>query len=335
MNKVEQSPGGGGDLDLLSIVEVVVRRRWIIFFAMCIGIGVSVFPIEEEPKKTYVAEANVLITANRGLDAKGRLMGRKPFALGYLRNAEIGRRALEHKVPYTVNEGRDSIRLWDYFEEKNLQDLDKVSRDQISVRTALNRFFGHIQLIQNDDGIVRVLGELRDSLVVAAAVGALLDELIRFHTELKQEDDDKDLNFLNARLRDIEQDFRVAQDSLMTFKRTNRSRVNDLDLIDELESEYTWRQRLVDARAGLYESLLNQREQMRLGSFRNRPEFEVLSFEISEKVQPTRTNLKSDVVVGAGVGFIIGIFLAFVVDFIDRCRRAGQLDQIVRAYRGD
>jgi len=111
--------------------------------------------------------------------------------------------------------------------------------------------------------------------------------------------------------------------------------LNDVDLIDDLAREYSWKSRLVNTRDGLYKSLLHEMEMVQLKSRRRGPEFEVLNFAQAEDVKTIELSTKTRAGYGGGVGLVVGLFSAFFAEFVRRTRRSGEFDRIVRAYKGN
>ena len=322
-------------IDLLGYLEVVVKRRWWIILITCVS--AAVFVAKErylEPEGTYVAEANAFVSNFRKIDpGLGRISASGLVDLAVLKHSQVSKRVLERTVPRLVKGVRDSVVLWDYLAE------GKTMRGALDALANVVRFSQYGPSMDVTDGeaheMLTLTATMGDPLVATATANAFLEELIRYYTEFGQAGIRRDIEFLDARLLTLEQELKEAEDSLLVFKRRHRGRLNQLDIIDDLELEYTWKQRLVSTRAGLYGSLLKQRELTRLQVGRGQLEFEVINLASAVEVPNPRLSMTSVMGMGVGVGLLIGILCAFLVDFFSLQRRSGNLERLARAYRGE
>jgi uncharacterized protein involved in exopolysaccharide biosynthesis len=322
-------------IDLLDYLEVVVKRRWWIILITCVSAAVFVADeLSTKTQSTYVAEANAFISNLRKIDpGQGRISVSNFVDIAVLKHAQVSKRVLERTMPCLVRGVQDSVVLWDYLAEGR------------TMRGALDALSGAVHFRQDGrssdvtDGeaheMLTLTATMGDPLVATATANAFLEELIRYYTEIGQAGIRRDIEFLDARLLTLEQELKEAEDSLLVFKRRHRGRLNQLDIIDDLELEYTWKQRLVSTRAKLYGSLLNEREMSRLQVGRSQLEFEVINLARVKNVTQIRQSMTSLVGMGVGVGLLIGLLLVFLAEFLSLQRRSGNLERLARAYRGD
>ena len=186
---------------------------------------------------------------------------------------------------------------------------------------------------QSEGGLISIVITNHDSLLAASVANTYAKELQDYKTLLSVELSES-LDFLNARIDSAENYLKKTEKSLLEFKRSYRGRLDQLDLIDQLRTEYSWRQMLLDSRVKVYNSLLSQREELRYEHHREMPRFEILNLAKAEDVVEVGWSLPGRAAIGAGIGFVLSIFSAFVVEYFARSKASGRLQQLSKAYRG-
>ena len=320
--KTELTNNNEDEIDLISFLEVVVRWRWLIFLCVFLSaLGSALYSHRLHPPNIYRAEANLVIQT-RTVTSSGAVVN-KNISIQILNQPELGRRVLERRVPYGTNGRVDTIRVWDYIGQNTM------------TRAALDELKGMSEFFQGEGGLVTIVITCRDSLVAASLANVFIDELRDYYNHLSRSELMEDLKFLNARIDSAGADLRESQRSLLDFKRQQRERLDQLDLIDELRTEYAWRQMLLNSRSQVYSSLLSQRESLRYEHHLEATRFEVL--------YPARTGAVVEVGwtgagrtgVGTAVGCVVGLFLAFLAEYFAKNKASGRLERLSHAYRGE
>ena len=170
--------------------------------------------------------------------------------------------------------------------------------------------------------------------MAAIVANGYVDELIRFQTEEQQNRIREEVAFIEERQGAVEADLRAAEDSLLTFKRKHRGLPKQGVPVEELEMQLSWHQRRVDARAGIYNSLLGQHEKALMRAKLTRPELQVINYAFAETAEQTAWGLRRKATLGGAVGLVLSVFLAFIFEYIDRNRKSGRLDPIIRELTG-
>ena len=71
----------------------------------------------------------------------------------------------------------------------------------------------------------------------------------------------------------------------------------------------------------------------RLKSRRSRPEFKILNLAAGEHGESVKPNLRVRATVGGILGLLVGLVVAFSVEFVSRGSQSRRLDSIVDSYR--
>jgi uncharacterized protein involved in exopolysaccharide biosynthesis len=312
------------EIDLLDYVEVIVRRRWLIFLGTVICAAATLVYGKLTPEQNeYRAEANVLVREEPMMTPQGQVVQAGSVNLNDLQRYDVRRGILDTLVPVAREGRQDSIILWDYFNGEGQ-----------TIRQALDRLVEVTEIRQDNAGVVTISVTMGDSAVAAIVANGYVNELIRFQTDEQQNRIREELAFIEERQEVVEADLRAAEDSLLTFKRKHRGLPMQGIPVEELEMQLSWHQRRVDARAGLYNSLLNQHEQALLRAKLASPKLQVINYAFAETAEQTAWGLRRKATLGGAVGLVLSVFLAFILEYIDRNRKSGRLDPIIRELTG-
>ena len=107
--------GGTGmsdEIDLLDYIEVLVRRRWFIFWVVVFcAVGSYVYWKSVPPGEVlYQAEANVIVPEDRQIDSKsGKVLSVGSVHVNVLRRFSIGHNILSRKVAFSSDGLTDSM----------------------------------------------------------------------------------------------------------------------------------------------------------------------------------------------------------------------------------
>ncbi len=319
--------GGTGmtdEIDLLDYIEVLVRRRWLIVWivVLCALGSYGYFRSRPPTGGLFRAEANVLVPEGPGTDpASGKLYQAIPVNVNVLRRYSIGYNILERTVPRKMGNGADSVKVSHFFGGTNIRRMLK-GLEAIS------------DLSQDESGVITVQVTFANPLLATTLADAYVDELILYYSEKWEEQERMDLKLIESHLEAVEAELRAAEDSLLAFKRRHRG-VRDAESIEELELQLSRFQRRVDIRSAHYANMLSRFEEARIQSDRRSPKLEVLNYAILENVTPVSRSIRQWVIISAGVGLIVSVFLAFFVDFLCRNRASGRMDPIVNELGKD
>ena len=306
------------EIELLDYLEVLVRRRWLIFWGVVICAAVS-FGLAATRSPLYRAEANVLPSQERDLELDGRsaeLVRRSGKYLVALQGLSIRRSVLNRVLPHTFDGRPDSVRFGDFLGGGNTkQSLDGLA--------ACSEF------TQDASGVITISVTLEDPVMAAAAANAYVEELVVFYTEKQQEQTTEDLAFIETRMKTVGAELRAAESSLVAFHRANVA-IQDPALSIQLSHI----QRQVNLKSSIYSTLANQYELARIQARKEAPHFEVLGLAPPTGI-PAVPDRKRTVLLSAVVGLLVAVFLAFVLEYFERNRRSGRMEPILDELRKD
>ena len=129
----------------------------------------------------------------------------------------------------------------------------------------------------------------------------------------------------------------MAERALEAFKKANQNLLKDMSDINLLMPEVGTRldslQRELDLKKRLYITVAEQHELMRLQLSKDATGIEVIN-EAEPPLSPDPASRKT-VAVGAVLGGFLGIFLAFIAEYVESRNKAGDLAPITEAWRQD
>lgn len=305
------------EIDLLDYVEVIVRRRWLVFWGTVICALTSLVYSQLQPV-VYRAEASVLPLQDHALEMKGEAVGlvwRTEHYLKSLRSVTIGRSIMERKV--LTERARDSISVRTYLGGNN-------------TKVALAGLAACSDFEQDVVGVITVAVTLQDSVVPASLANIYVDELILFYTEKQKSQVSKGVEFIETRFQEVQRELWAAEDSLAVFLETNRTGA-DVQVHDPRISMHRDRlQGKVNFKRSIYGTLANQYELARIEARKEAPTFEVLSLARPGDVLPIRSRIFW---IGGLAGLCVSVLLAFLVEYLTH--RSGRIESMLSLLRED
>ena len=309
------------EIDLLDYVEVIVRRRWMIFWIVVICTLASALFSRSRPI-VYQVEAHLLASQQRNIELVGGTAQIVESSGGYgyleaLKGLAIQRSMLNRRVVIRSNGGRDSVSLHQYFGGKTKQALEGLAACSI--------------FSQGEVGVISIAVTLRDSVMAASVANAYVEELILFFTVKQQRRTQEDLQFIQSRIEEVEKELWAAQDSLTTFQKSNISIQHN----PELETRHTYLRGRVELKRSIYHALMNKYEIVRIDERKTTPTFEVLSLANPDDAVPSTAAPRTVVLISGMVGLMVSICLAFLIEYTVRIHRAGRIAPILNELGKD
>lgn len=312
------------EVDLLAYIEVIVRRRWLIFWGL-VGCALAAFGYTRMQPVSYQARATVLPSQERDLKVDGgsaQVVRHSGKYLETLKGFSVGYSMLQRTVPRTADGRRDSTVLGDFFNGNHPREAN--------LKRGLDGLATCSEFKQDASGAITISITMRDPVMAAAVANAYVEELILFYTQKQQKQAMEDVAFIHSRLRSVAGELRTAEDSLVTFQRSNLS-IQDPELV--LYQAHLKRQ--VDLKSSLYTTLATQYELARIEARKDAPTFEVLNYARPTDAVPSTATRKRTILLGAAVGLFLFVFLAFLGEYIEQNLRSGRLDPILDELRKD
>lgn len=308
------------EVSFLALVEIVVRQRWLIAAAIvCGGAAALLHDVLTVRHPIYTAEKSIFVLEDRLM---GEETGQPPAKLALFHDRRLGLRVLEKRVPQLQNGEVDSI----------------VMRDHLApgkaASEALRILYQRCNFAEESGGLFTISVRMPDSLIAIGAAEAFVSEFTDLHNALGRKKIADDMRTLERRISTIERELRAAEDSLLAFKGEYREALTEDSLRHDLERKHRRMRAVVETRTSLLNSLLQQREHIRLLVKVSRLEVRDLGSAVSQRLEERNWNRSAKMVVGSGAGLVFGLLLAFFVDAFGRSIGEGELERIRRAYRG-
>lgn len=290
-----QQPGSAGrpvddEIDLLDYLRVIWRHRWMICLLCPLAMGLTVVISFNKPRQYESA-----VTIVPPLDI---LQQESAGGLGSLNNPLL-RRMMDTaagsiaKMYVEILESREvADTIIDRF---HLMEVHEKVRYRTEVRQRLR---ANTSIKTTDGGAVRITVVDRDPNRSTAIANAYVEELDKRNKKLSVSQATSKRVFLENRLKEVE---------------------SKLSKIDNTLS------REVETQERLYQILVEQYEMAKIEEARNMPTIQVLDPAVVPELPAGRGTIKKGVLVGVAA-FMLGIFLAFTVEYIARVRHREQVD---------
>lgn len=318
---------GGDEFSLFSLGTTLLRNRWrIARWSLAFGILAALSVIGKPrvyraeasfiPQGTDAARSNLASIAGQfGISIPANTQGLTPEFYSTLVKSPVLLREVA-KDTFTVAElnGR-VVALPDLLE---VEETSPTARLEETVRQ-LESIIG--VSLNKATGIIEVTATTQWPSVSQGIAQRVLDGVNAFNLVTRQSQATAERKFLESRLALAAQDMREAEDRLARFLQANRQYSSSPELSfqhDRLAREVTMRQ-------GVYTSLSQAYEEVRLREVRDTPVITV----VEPPLIPTRPLPRGRVIrtiLGLFVGAVIGVILAFVSAIVARRKREGDTE---------
>jgi uncharacterized protein involved in exopolysaccharide biosynthesis len=305
----------GEEFSVISLLNTVLRHRWLILFIALIGAGWQAYRASQLPH-VYSTEAQFMPKGGRGQSQIQGLAQQFGISVG-------GGDASQSSAFYV-----------DLLKSRPL--LLSVAEKQYRIRTPKGLRTGTLAELygihHNNPEVVRsrVAGRLKGQVnpnvsartgVITVSVWAkypelaveiarnVLDEVNVFNLNNRQQQAGAERAFIEKRLADAQSQLSNAENNLQVFLTENR----DFRSSPTLTLEFDRLNRAVASRQSLYNALATSYEQAKIEEVRDLPVITVL--EPPElPIEPDPRGGKKKTLVGLFGGLLAGIVLAFVID---------------------
>lgn len=337
------------EIELWDYVKVLVRRRWLVA-ACTLLLALSAYAYARVQSPVYTAEAQVYSIGDADQLNLGERIPATRYApyLPVLNSRQLNRRMVHR--PYTIElpQGEKTRTLVEWSVARtvnwNVDEAARLLEEASSPVEDRRRELGTINWLQNmsnfdqgRDGVltIRVSAEFPD--LAAAIANGYVDELGHYLIQTRTTSTQRHLAMAAARMDTLQRELRHSQRALENFKVTNQNllrNMTDLNLLmpevgtrlDSLQRELGLKERLYNTVSEQYELLRLQREKEATG-------LEVIS-QAEPPLRP-RSNTRKYTLLGGVAGLFMGVFGAFVVEYVDNKRQSGDLTPITAAWQED
>ena len=322
------------EISLIQLVNTLLRRRRIIVVTSGgISLFVLLWLLVFSSALTYTSTASFIPQASAG-SASGlvglagqfgfRMPANEPgqspefYAELITSRAVVGAMAEEIFRFQAEREGELEVRsgtLPDLLELA--EDGSNAERREASIRWLIE---GAITVsTDRETGIVEVSIKTPWAGLSQALADRLIEMVNEFNLETRQSRGAAERIFVEGRLAEARDSLRSAENRYETFLAGNRQLLGNRTTSPELMFERDRLQRQVTMQQELYTSLAQAHEQARITEVRNTPAITVLERpEVPVRADPRGRLLK--LILGVILGGMLGVFLAFVQEYMGRVR---------------
>ena len=309
------------EIDLLDLLALVIRRRWIIAGVIVALAVLGGWNSKRSSGVSYIAEiALYLEGAPSAAGTKGRVLNSD-----VIKGFEVGKGMMGLKV-VNPDVQEDSLSLVEYLGGgMNIP----MAHQALLSKTNIREFEpGYVTISVNDSEP----SVARD--IALEYVTALRKHYVDGHAAIARQE----LGYIDTRLVEVENQLAIVEDSLLVFReRSNRGRSKGrLETGDLLEVSREHKKRLhhVDSWRAVHEKLLSRREDILIQGQSGNPKIKALG-DVVVRPRHTGFSMKVGVATGAGAGLVVGMMLAYILEYLARRRRDGGIEKLIRAYKGE
>jgi uncharacterized protein involved in exopolysaccharide biosynthesis len=338
------------EVDLWDHVKVLIRRRWLIAGCTLLTTIAAYSHAAMQPK-LYTAEAQVFSVGDVDyLSLQERLTTAQvaPF-VAVLESLPLTRRMV-HKT-YTIDLG-DSLSVsysladWSVLRrvewnmEKAVELLAQPSEptaDRQREAGGMGWLRSMAEFEHGKDGVLTIRSEAEFPDLAAQIANGYVEELGAYQLQTSTANTQRNLSMAKARMDTLQRGLRSAQRSLEVYKVANQNLLRDMIDVNLLMPEVGTRldslQRELDLKKRLYTTVAEQFELLRLQREKEATGLEVLSN--AEPPLGPQSKTRKHTLLGAVLGFFLGIVGAFVAEYVASKRAAGELAAFADAWRED
>lgn len=314
--------GSESELSLVQIGSVLLRhRRQLLIFPILIGILGVVVALTED--RTYIASASFLAgeSESSGLSAIAQRFGAEidpnqggkspAFYASLLESREILRKTVESTftVP-TDDRGGIETNLVEFYGVVGSETVPAWKRATESLAKAISTS------VNNSTGVVDVRVSAAHPRLAEAITERLLDLLSEFNLETRQSRARAEERFVAERLEEAHAGLAEAERAMTSFLTQNRYFRSSPELLFEHERL----QRQIESRQELYIELARSRAQARIAAIRSTPVLTIIE-PPAGSASVVRRGVATMALIGFILGFMLAVFVAFIVEFGKTSRR--------------
>ena len=338
------------EIELWDYVKVLIRRRWLIVACTFLAPLLAYVFAAMEPDM-YTAEAQVFpvgevdyLSLSEGV-ATGKTVPFIPVLESVPLNRQILRKSFTIIFPDSNTVTHDLVEWsvarraeWDLDEAEEIlaAPLGPGLRRRLEVG-ALGWLRGMTEFKAAKDGILTISVQAEFPDLAAQIANSYVDELEAYQLQTSTAHTNKNLVTARARMDTLQRELGVAERALEVFKKANQNLLKNMTDINLLMPEVSTRldslQRELDLKKRLFTTVAEQHELMRLQLSKDATGIEVVNR--AEPPLSPETATRKLVLIGVVLGAFLGIFLAFIAEYLETKRKSGDLAPITEAWHQD
>lgn len=331
-----EAPPEKDELSIISIINSVLRHRWLIVALVLIGGLYLGYKSIKEPR-LYTTEAQFMPKGSRGqsqiqglaqqfgIAVGGGDAGASPqFYMDLLESRPLLAAVANRQYRVRTDKGIVTGNLAGIYGIRN--------RNPAIVKSSVvNALKGQVdENTSLKTGVITVSVHAKYPELAVQIAQGLLDQVNAFNLNRRQESASAEREFIERRLAEAQAQLSQAEDNLQGFLQENR----DFRSSPSLQLEFDRLNRSVSSRQALYNSLATSYENAKIEEVRDLPVISIL--ETPEMpIMPDPHGGKRKVILGMLVGLVAGIVLAFVLDRLaaNRNLRSDELEEFAALKR--
>jgi uncharacterized protein involved in exopolysaccharide biosynthesis len=322
------------EVDLFDYIEVLVKRRWLIFFGVLVCV-LTTFIYTSRLKQAYKAEATVLPAEQRdflaNLLGRTETVARKSFYLDILKSVPVGKAVVEKTYAYVIDGKKRTGNLMECFQIETIGRALRALEDIADFEEA------------RTTSVITISATTASPELSAAIANEYVEQLKIYNMERRKTQTGEQLEFIKKRLAEVKKELEKAEENLTQFKERNRSLIASGELggkgissfsSPQLSMELSRLQREVTIKSGLFETLTRQYELVRIEAKKEIPVIEVLNYAEPPE-RPVGRGRKVSLLISFVVGGFVAVFLAFFLEYLEKMRLAGRMNFVSAELKKD
>jgi ribosome-binding factor A len=306
-----------GEISVLALVSVLLRRRWVIVGLTVVGAALGLRSAYTKPRE-YVSSATFIVPGQQGTTS-GLAVAASQFGI------DLG----------SAGGSWGPAMYVDLIHSRSL--LEPILFDTIVVAEQGGRRMTFMQLLgirppMTERSITSAVGALNSAIsasqeralggvTVSVLANLVVQRVNEFNLEVRKSQASAELQFAVAQADEAAQALKDAEDKLLAFLQSNR----DIAASPALTFQRDRLQREVSRRNQLYTSWLQNREDARVREVRDTPVITEVENPQLPFVAVPRQSVRKAALGGIG-GAVVGVFFAFLLDAWVRARRSDRDD---------
>jgi uncharacterized protein involved in exopolysaccharide biosynthesis len=317
----DPEPPHDEELSIVSLVNTILRHRWLIVLVTLAGGAYTGFKSAQIPR-VFTSESQFMpkgargqsqlqgLAAQFGIAGGGDPTQSSQFYVDLLRSRAVLAGMRDRQFHVRTDSGMITGNLAKVYHMRAADSVSMTAAITNAVRSRAR------SVVSARTGVItlRVSDKYPDMAVQLNQ--ALLDQVNIFNLGQRQAQAGAEREFIEKRLADAQTQLSQAEANLQSFLMENR----DFRSSPNLSLEFDRLNRAVNSRQSLYNALASSYEQAKIEEVRDLPVITVLE-PPDYPIQPDPRRTRRKTMLGLLVGFVLGIGLAFARDRVAANRR--------------
>lgn len=279
------------EVELIDYIRVILKRRRLILFGT-LACALGAWQFELNAPKAFKGEAAILVRVS------GQSSEAQPSYLSeLLKSDDIIKSVAEAGY---FNAASDTLRatLADFFKTRSLSETYSALSSAVAIKIS--------------GELVTVSAETSSPYISAQIANTYIEQIVLYSRLSRKTRVSEQLDFAEKRLGEVKAELETAEQQYANFLRSNQN----LSLLPEISIARERFQREINIKTELYSELLKQHENLRIEAKK-----EAIVTEIIHKAAPLlapSSAKKKKVAIAAAVGFMLAVFLAFFLEYLEK-----------------